>query len=203
MKKQLLLFLSLILMAGIRAQDKAAAAKKPLTLYVGVFAGGCVDNPFSFLGGVQQDLRTHLTIAYDLHYWNTGYECYCDDKYSNGKFSSVTPSVKVLYNTGKQKGRGFVAGLGLGYMFAKDRGSEVPYTYDGVTNTYTYQTEKQNNNGKWDFNSLAPSFSIGAGFRAFKLPVTFQSIYYFAKTTDGWMAAAGGAGFTIGLRKIK
>jgi hypothetical protein len=203
MRKMLLTGLSFFFLLLINAQDKATAEKKPLTPYAGVYAGGCVYNPFSFVAGVQQNLRSHFTIAYDVHYWNTGYECYCDDMYSKGKFSSFTPSVKMLYNSGKQEGRGFVAGLGLGYMFAKDRGSEVPYTYDANTNTYSYQKEKEVTDGNWDFNSIAPSFSIGAGFRVFKLPVTFQSIYYFAKTTDGWMAAAGGAGFTIGFRKLK
>jgi hypothetical protein len=185
------------------AQADKQAEKKTVTPYAGVYAGGCVYNPFSFVAGVQRNLRPNFTMAYDVHYWNTGYECYCDDVYSKGKFSSVTPSVKILYNSGKKEGRGFVAGLGLGYMFARDRGSEVPYTYDATTNTYTYLKEKEVPDANWDFNSIAPSFSIGAGFRVFQLPVTFQSIYYFAKTTDGWMAAAGGAGFTIGFRKLK
>ncbi|MCX6316666.1 MAG: hypothetical protein NTW29_05220 [Bacteroidetes bacterium] len=203
MKKLLLFCMTIPGYLFLQAQDNSAKQKNPLVPYASVYAGGCVDNPFSFAAGVQQKLRDHLTIGYDVHYWNTGYECYCDDKYSKGKFSSITPSVKLLYNTGKKEGRGFVAGVGLGYMFAKDRGSEVPYTYDPMTSTYIYQQDKALHDANWDFNSIAPSFSIGAGFRLFKLPVTFQTIYYFAKTTDGWMPAAGGTGFTIGFRKLK
>jgi hypothetical protein len=184
---------------SVIAQEKPSTDKKPLTPYVGVFAGGCVDNPFSFIAGVQKPLQQHITLAADIHYWNTGYECYCDDKYSIGKFRSFTPSVKISYNTGKKEGRGLIAGIGLGYMFAKDRGTEQTYLYDQLTNSYSYG--KNISAGKWDFNSIAPSFNLGVGFRLLKLPVSFNSMYYFAKSTDGWMAAAGGVGFKVGLRK--
>jgi hypothetical protein len=57
--------------------------------------------------------------------------------------------------------------------------------------------------GKWDFSSIAPSFSLGIGFRVFKLPASFNSIYYFANSTEGWMPAAGGVGFKLGFRKVQ
>jgi hypothetical protein len=201
MRKLFLLTLSTAFILSVAAQDKNMSDKKNLTPYVGVFAGGCVDNPFSFMAGVQKKIRERITLAADLHYWNTGYECYCDDVYSKGKFRSFTPSVKIIYNTGKKEGNGFIAGVGLGYMFAKDRGTEQPYTYDAATNLY--ETGKDISPGNWDFNSIAPSFTLGVGFRVLKIPVSFLSIYYFAKATDGWTAAAGGAGFKIGLKKFK
>jgi hypothetical protein len=174
--------------------------KKTFTPYVAVWAGGCVDNPFQFAVGIQKPIQSHFSIAYDVHYWKTGYECYCEDMYSKGNFRSITPSVKVIYNTGKKEGRGLMASLGLGYMFAKDRGTEQTYVYDESSKTYTYGIS---NDAKWDFNSIAPSFSIGVGFRVFKLPVSLNSGYYFAKTTDGWLPVAGGAGFKIGFRKVE
>ncbi len=184
------------------AQKNESAEKTPLTAYVGVLAGGCVDNPFSFMGGVEKKMNTHLTLSADLHFWNTGYECFCDSMYSQGKFKSFTPSVKLTYSTGKKEGMGFVVGVGVGYMFAKDRGTEQPYSYDVATNT-NIVNDKALTKGNWDFNSISPSFSLGVGFRVLKIPVTFQSVYYFANTTEGWMATAGGAGFKIGLRRIK
>lgn len=174
--------------------------QKSFTPYAAVYAGGCVDNPFQFVLGLQKPLQQHLTIGYDIHYWKTGYECYCDDMYSKGDFRSITPSVKIIYNTGKEEGRGLTAGIGLGYMFAKDRGTEQSYLYNEAAKTYTYGDAAA---AKWDFNSIAPSFTVGVGFRVFRLPVSFNSIYYFAKTTEGWMATAGGVGFKVGFKKIK
>lgn len=184
------------------AQDKSTTDNSPFVPYLGVMAGGCVDNPFSFSAGVQKNLKPRMTVSFDLHYWNTGYSCYCDSVYSQGRFRSFTPSVKLTFNTGKREGMGLVAGVGLGYMFAKDRGTEQPYTYDVATNTNVLN-EKDKVQGNWDFSSIAPSFSVGVGFRVLKVPVTFQSEYYFAKTTEGWMATAGGIGFKIGIRRYK
>src|SRR5688572_17629350 len=137
------------------AQEKE---QKTFTPYVAVYAGGCVDNPFQFAAGIQKPLQKHLTIAYDIHYWKTGYECFCEDTYTKGDYRSITPSVKIIYNTGKREGRGFMAGLGLGYMFAKDRGTEQTYLYDEIEKKYTYGNMTAAN---WDFNSIAPSFSLG------------------------------------------
>jgi hypothetical protein len=182
----------------------AAQQKKTIlkgyTLYVGALAGGCgISNPVQFLGGIEKPLQEHLAIAYDVHYWNTAYECYCDDTYSAGKYRSVTPSVKIQYNTGKRAGRGLMLGVGLGYMFTKDRGKEQSYRLDNETGLYARLGELRD--GRWDFYSIAPSFSVGVGFRLFRVPVTVQSSYYFAKTTEGWMAAAGGMGVKIGLTR--
>ncbi|NOT52404.1 MAG: hypothetical protein HOP10_14130 [Chitinophagaceae bacterium] len=174
--------------------------KKDFTPYIAVWAGGCVDNPFQFAVGIQKPIQSNWSIAYDVHYWKTGYECYCDDMYSTGDFRSITPSVKVIYSTGKKEGRGLMAGIGLGYMFAKDRGTEQTYEYDELAKTYAYGISRD---AKWDFNSIAPSFSVGVGLRVFKLPVSLNTIYYFAKTTEGWLPVAGGAGFKIGFRKLQ
>lgn len=197
MKKYFLTTGFIIYCATAICQDKD---QKAFTPYVAVYAGGCVDNPFQFVAGMQKPLQQHLSIAYDVHYWKTGYECYCDDMYSKGDFRSVTPSVKIVYNTGKKEGRGLMVGIGLGYMFAKDRGTEQSYVYDESLKTYTYGNITP---AKWDFNSIAPSFSLGIGIRIFKLPVSFNSIYYFANSTEGWVPAAGGVGFKVGFRKVK
>ena len=174
---------------------------EPITLYTTVMAGGCVDNPFSFIVGVQKPFQPHLSLAGDIHLWSTGYECFCDDIHTIGHFSDITPSVKLIYNTGKQTGRGLIAGLGLGYMFARDRGTEQHYTKDPVTLVKTF--EDKVSPGNWDFSSIAPSFSIGIGFRLWHFPVSFSSQYYFAHTAaDGWQPTAGGAGFSFGFRKL-
>ncbi|MBL7730451.1 MAG: hypothetical protein JNM88_04670 [Chitinophagaceae bacterium] len=175
--------------------------KKPFTPTVSVLAGGCVDNPFQLMAGVQKNLNSHFKISYDLHFWNTGYECYCDDTYTTGRFTSFTPSVKITYSTGKRQGSGLIGGIGLGYMFARDRGFEQTYTKDAATQTT--ELSKDRTPGNWDFSSIAPSATIGVSFRLFRYPVVLHNTYYFARTTEGWMPAAGGAGFTFGFRKIK
>lgn len=199
MKKTILtIILGLVIFCSASsAQDKE---QKPFTPYVAVYAGGCVDNPFQFVAGMQKPLQQHLTIAYDIHYWKTGYESYCDDDvYAKGNFRSITPSVKIIYNTGKKEGKGLMAGIGLGYMFAKDRGTEQSYLYNESVKAYTYGPATA---AQWDFNSIAPSFTLGVGFRVLRLPMVFNSTYYFAKTTEGWMATAGGVGLKIGFRKL-
>jgi hypothetical protein len=201
MKKMLLIITCFISSLSLLAQDKETTEIKPLTPYIEVLAGGCVENPFSFMIGVQKTLKNQLALSYDIHYWNTRYECYCDDVYSKGHFISFTPSVKITYNTGRKEGNGLMAGIGLGYMFAKDRGTEQTYSYDLQTNKNILADEMTE--AKWDFNSIAPSFSLGVGFRVLKLPVSIQSVYYFAKTSDGWMAVAGGMGIKVGLKRYR
>lgn len=202
MRKKLLLFsLSFIFfVSALTAQENKEPEQVGIIPYINVLAGGCVSNPFSFMIGVQQPLKTHISIAYDVHYWNTDYECYCDDIYSKGHFTSFTPSVKFIYNTSKRTSAGLFAGVGLGYMFAKDRGTEQSYTYDPLTNETV--TGKDIKNGNWDFNSVSPSFTLGVGFRVCRFPVAFSNTYYFAKDTKGWGAMAGGVGIKIGFRRL-
>ena len=177
-----------------------AQEKKNYNPFVAVYAGGCVSNPFQFVAGLQKELKTHWSLVYDVHYWNTRYECYCEDSmYSKGKFQSVTPSIKINYNTGKKRGRGLIAGLGLGFIIAKDRGTEQSYLYDENIKSYVLG---QSQPGKWDFAGIAPSFNLGIGFRVFHLPVSLNTGYYFAKTTEGWEPVGGGAGFTVILKKV-
>ena len=193
----LLIFITIPLFS--QHQDKPAS--RALTPFVGVLAGGCVYNPFSFIAGVQRPITNNFNISYDVHFWNTRYKDQYDGVLSKGKWTSVTPSVKITYSTGKKEGTGLVAGVGLGYMFARDRGTEQSYTEDKQSSNLLYDTEISN--GKWDFNSIAPSFNIGVGLRVARFPVMLQTIYYFAKTTDGWMATAGGAGVKIGLKRYE
>jgi hypothetical protein len=182
------------------SQDKTETENKVLVPYAGVLAGGCVPDPFSFIIGVQKPLKQHFIIAYDVHYWNTDYECYCDAVYSKGHFTSLTPSVKFTYNTGKKTGRGILAGIGLGYMFARDHGTEQSYVYDASTGKKT--TGNEIKNGNWSFTSISPSATLGFGFRVLRFPVAINNVYYFAKDTKGWAAIAGGIGVKIGFRRI-
>jgi hypothetical protein len=196
MRNFYLLVSFLLVVTTLNSQE----TKKNYDPYVAVYAGGCVNNPFQIVVGIQKPLASHLTIGYDLHFWKTGYESFCGDVHSKGKFTSITPSVKLTVNTGKQKDRGLMAGVGLGYVFAKDRGTVEDYIYDESGRTYIYSNIAD---GNWDFNSVSPSFLLGVGFRLFKLPVSFNTTYYFANTTEGWVATAGGVGFKVGLRKMQ
>jgi hypothetical protein len=199
MRTTLLLAFIVLFAAFARAQEAKTAFSKTLTPYAGILMGGCVDMPVQFNAGLDRQLRPHLTLSYDLHFWNTTYECYCGDTYSNGRYTSITPSVKLSFYTGKKPGRGLIAGAGLGYMFARDRGTEQTYlsSEDGGMPVIGKNVMP----GNWDFNSLAPSVSLGAGFGIFKFPVQIHTTYYFANTTQGWMAAAGGIGLKFGLKR--
>jgi hypothetical protein len=201
MKKRLLFSIPLFLIIYSSAISQEKKSDKDVIIpYAGFMAGGCVINPFSFVAGVRQVKNSHFSILYDVHYWNTKYECYCDDTYSKGHFSSITPSVKLAFSTGRKEGKGVFAAIGLGYMFAKDRGTEQSYTPGTLTSEAI--VGKDIVNGKWDFTSIAPSASVGINFRAFHHPFSISNTYYFAKTTSGWEAVTGGAGITFGFKKI-
>jgi hypothetical protein len=203
MTKKLLLGLWLLFTIHSSAiSQKNTSDKKDLIIpYAGSMVGGCgISNPFSFVVGIEQVKNSHFSILYDVHYWNTKYECYCEDTYSTGRFSSITPSVKLAFSTGKKTGKGVFAAIGLGYMIAKDRGTEQSYSPGSLTSEAVIG--KDIVKGKWDFTSIAPSVAFGVHFRAFHRPFSISNTYYFAKTTEGWGAAAGGAGIFIGLKKI-
>ena len=181
--------------------QEAKKIKEPLTPYVGVLAGGCgLSSPFTYIAGVEKKLKPRVTIGFDFHYMNTRYECYCDDTYSRGRFKSYTPSVKIQYNTGKRSGRGLIFGVGLGYMIARDKGFEQPYLQNETGN---YALTGKLTPGTWHFNSIAPSFTVGLGFRMFQLPLSGIMTTYFANTTNGFYAVTGGAGIKVGFRKIE
>ncbi len=202
MRKTALIILSCFLVClSTNAQKNSEEKKEPLIPFVGVSYGGCVSNPFSFTAGIQQPVKKHIRVVYDVHYWNTDYECYCDDVYAKGHFTSLTPSVRLLINSGKRTGAGLFAGVGLGYMFAKDRGTEQSYTRN--VNTDKMEVGDKITAGRWDFNSISPSINIGIGFRVARFPVSWSTVYYFAKDTKGWGAMAGGVGLTFGFRKIE
>jgi hypothetical protein len=191
----------LVFLSQLLAQNKDSTQQKNLFVpYVAVDLVGCVSNPFSFTAGVQQVNASHFNVAIDVHYWSTNYECYCDDIYSKGHFSSITPSVRLVFNTGKKMEQGFVASIGLGYMFAKDRGTEQPYTRDDASSNNILTGKAVY--GNWDFNSLAPSISAGLNVKLLHLPFTFGYILYMAKSTKGWEPEAGGIGVKIGLHRF-
>ncbi|MDP4263803.1 MAG: hypothetical protein Q8941_14845 [Bacteroidota bacterium] len=191
----------LIPASWLTAQESAGTRANVRTPYAGILFGGCgASNPVSFLAGIQQTPKTHFSILYDIHYWNTRYKDYSDNVYSRGHFSSLTPSIKFIYSTGKKPGNGLFAGIGLGYMIARDRGTEQPYTLDPFSNAMTVN-DKDIVTGRWDFNSVSPSLVYGIGFRLFHFPVALNNTYYFAKTTKGWDAVTGGIGLKMGFRR--
>jgi hypothetical protein len=203
MRKNLFLTIALCsaLVSQLLAQNEDSTKRKDLYVpYVTVSLEACFSNPFSFTAGVQQVKESHFNVAIDVHYWSTNYECSCDDLYSKGHFSSITPSVRLVFNTGGKMEQGFVASLGLGYMFAKDRGIEQPYVRDNTTGNNILTGKAVY--GKWDFNSLAPSISAGLNVKLLHLPFTFGYILYMAKSTKGWEPEAGGIGVKIGLHRF-
>jgi len=203
MRKNLLLTMGLllVLLPSLFAQTNNDKQKPLFVPYAGVTAGGCVSNPFQFTAGVQKMTKSHFNLATDVLYWNTNYEDYYEGVYSKGHFTSITPSVRVVFNSGRKMGTGFVASVGLGYMFAKDRGIEQPYITDEV-NGGNILTGKAVN-GKWDFNSIAPSASFGVNVRILRIPFTFGYNLYFAKSTRGWEPEAGGIGVKVGLHRFQ
>jgi hypothetical protein len=202
MKKKLLFSIPLFLIIYSSAISQQKKSDKDIIIpYAGFMAGGCdVSIPFSFVAGIRQVKNSHFSILYDIHYWNTKYECYCDDTYSKGHFSSITPSVKLAFSTGKKEGKGVFTAIGLGYMIAKDRGTEQSYVPGSTTSEAI--VGKDIVKGKWDFTSIAPSVAVGINFRAFHHPFAISNTYYFAKTTSGWEPVTGGAGISIGFKKI-
>lgn len=203
MRKNLFLTmaLSLVVLSPLLSQNNKSAEEKTLYVpYVTVNFVPCFSMPFSFAAGVQRVNESHFSVAADVHYWNTNYECYCDDVYSKGHFSSITPSVRLVYNTGKKMETGFVASLGLGYMFAKDRGEEQPYVKDNTMGTTILIGKAVP--GNWDFKSIAPSISAGLDVKIFHLPFSFGYTIYMAKTTKGWEPAAGGLGIKVGIHRF-
>ncbi|MGQ0739475.1 MAG: hypothetical protein ACT4OJ_10480 [Bacteroidota bacterium] len=156
-------------------------------------------NPVGFIAGIEKPLAKHLVISYDVQFWKTAYEVYCCDIFSQGNYMQVIPSVKVKFDPGKP-GKGFFAGGGLGYVFARDRGTEQAYESDPVTGAKTFSSEVKQ--GNWDFNSIAPSFSWGVGFKIKGFPAAIINTNYFGKTTWGWGPVSAGVGFRFGLSKV-
>lgn len=192
----------MVLSSSVIAQETTSRPGTITSPYAGILFGGCgVSNPVSFLAGIQQTKHTHFSILYDIYYWNTSYHDYSDNVFSKGHFSSLAPSVKFVYSTGKKPGNGLFAGLGMGYMIARDRGTEQPYITDPNTSA-TILNNKDIVSGKWDFNSISPSMTFGIGFRLFHFPIALNNTYYFAKTTTGWDAVAGGIGLKMAFRKF-
>jgi hypothetical protein len=204
MRKKLFPLICVLFMVNtLNAQRQPATKLNKFTPVVEVQYGLGIcgaSNPVSFTAGLQKPLTRKLTMSYDVNYWNTSYETYCCDVYSKGKYSAIIPSVKLTWNAGKRKDRGFFAGVGLGYIFAKDRGTEQSYSITPGTNEMIFN--KSAVAGNWDFNSIAPSFSWGVGLKIFHLPVSIVNTNYFAKTTLGWGPVSTSIGFRIGLRKI-
>jgi len=182
------------------SQQKKAQNTKAVTPYAesSWLLGLCGynSNAVAFTTGIEKKAAKHLAISYDIHYWKTNYENYCCDVYSEGRYSIIIPSVKIKFDPGKPN-KGFFIGAGLGYVFAKDRGTEEPYSYDPVTKGRIMSGKVTN--GNWDFNSLSPSFNWGVGFRIKGFPVSVINSNYFGKTTEGWHDISTGVGLKLGF----
>ena len=203
MRKSFFPMACMLLVSYALTAQQPAPKSKAITPYAEVLYNfGCgFSNPFAFTAGIQQSVARKWSVSYDINYWSTPYENYCCDVYSKGKYSALTPSVKLTWHAGKEKDRGFFMAAGLGYMFARDRGTEQDYSVNPSTNEVVIS--KTAITGNWDFNSLAPSFNWGVTIKAFHLPVSIINENYFAKTTVGWQTVSAALGIRIGFRKIQ
>ena len=197
MKKTVLFSLSglLISFSNISAQEKKLQKTKVTTPFIEVSnqLGLCGEkNPYAFLAGVEKPIAKHLSVSADIQIWKTDYENWCCDIYTKGSYTHILPSVKIKLDPGKQN-KGFFIGVGLGYVFAKDRGTEQPYLYDPATGTQ--KTGGEITNGNWGFQTISPSFNWGLTFKVCKFPVTLINTNYFGKTPWGGPLATG-----VGLR---
>ena len=191
-----------IICSNISAQEKKEQRTNVITPFMEISNqfGVCgASNPFAFIAGIEKPVAPHFAVSTDIHYWKTAYETYCCDVYSKGTYTSVIPSVKIRFDPGKQQ-KGFFIGVGLGYVFAKDRGTEQPYLYNSTTGTKTIGAEITN--GKWDFQSISPSFNWGLAFKISRFPLAFVNTTYFAKTSEGSGPVATGVSLRFGFRKV-
>lgn len=180
------LLISAILCQCVSAQKRKVDSTNTLIPFTGILWVPGYNNPFSFLAGVQKPVYKHLTAVADIHYWKTNYENYSNGMYSKGRFTTITPSVKLIYNTGKHTGKGFYLGFGLGYMFVTDKNTGQP-NYNSEINR---------------FGSLSFSVNFGFGFRIYRLPVSINNSYYIANDGYIWGTLAGGSGIIIGLKRL-
>ena len=159
------------------------------------------ENPVAFTAGVEKFVSKHIAVTGDVFFWRTNWESWCDqDVRSVGKYTAVIPSVKFRYDPGKQY-KGFFIGAGIGYVVARDKGTEQPFVTDassGIKNPQSAPTPAD-----WSYNGVAPSFSLGFSFKVHHVPVTVINTNYFAKTTFGFEDIATGVGLNIGLAKVK
>lgn len=205
MIKHLLLLAAFVLPGTLLLAQQEKTPTKPSGIIpfveVAYGVGLCGEsNPLSYTAGIKQPLSRKLSLIYDINVWSTPYEIYCCDIYSKGRYTAVTPSVKLQYNLGKRPGRGFFMGAGIGYMIARDRGTEQPFTYGAPGEMIFTKSPTETN---WDFNSIAPSVNFGYEFRIGSMPMAITSTTYFAKTTCNWQAVSSGIGLRIGFKKRK
>ena len=152
-------------------------------------------NPYAFMTGVEMPVAKHLSVSADIQIWKTDYENWCCDMYTVGSYTHILPSVKIKLDPGKQN-KGFFIGVGLGYVFAKDKGTEQPYSYNAATGIKTIEGEITK--GNWGFHTISPSFNWGIAFKICKFPVSVINTNYFGKTPWGGPLATG-VGLRLGL----
>jgi hypothetical protein len=155
--------------------------------------------PVAFTAGAEKKLSKHLSVGADVHGWNTHYQMYCDNVFSKGNYTSLIPAVKLNFYPSRQY-KGFFVGAGIGYAFARDRGTEQTYTYTPATgkNNLTGSATP----GNWDFNTVATSIQWGLSFKINRVPVTFVNTNYLGKSTVGYGPLATGVGLRVGLAQV-
>jgi len=154
-------------------------------------------NPLAFVGGIEKPVSRHVIVGSDIQFFKSNYENWCDD-HRVGNYTRVIPSVRVVFDPGKIY-RGVFVGAGLGYAFINDQGTKQAFTTDKATGLYTYQGTLVH--GSWYKNTIAPSVSLGVGFKLHRIPVGISNTFYFGDTDDGTPLSFG-LNLRVGLSKV-
>jgi hypothetical protein len=154
-------------------------------------------NPLAFVGGIEKPVFKHVIVGSDIQFFKSNYENWCDD-HRVGNYTRVIPSVRVVFDPGKIY-KGVFVGAGLGYAFVNDQGTKQAYTTDKATGLYTYQGTPVN--GSWYKSTIAPSVSLGAGFKLHRIPIGISNTFYFGDTGDGTPLSIG-LNLRVGLSKV-
>jgi hypothetical protein len=160
------------------------------------------ENPVAFIFGAEKYISKHFSVTADVHAWKTDYAMMCDDVLSSGTYRAFIPSIKLKLDPGK-KYKGFFISAGIGYAFAKDRGTDETFSVNATTGVKSSSVTA----GNWDFNSISPNFSWGFAMKLFRFPVVISNTNYFAKTGwegfEGMTPIATGVGLKLGLTQVK
>jgi hypothetical protein len=154
-------------------------------------------NLLAFVGGIEKPVSKHVIVGSDIQFFKSNYENWCDD-HRVGNYTRVIPSVRVVFDPGKIY-KGVFVGAGLGYAFVNDHGTKQAYTTDKATGLMTYQGTPVN--GSWYKNTIAPSISLGVGFKLHRIPVGISHTLYFGDTGDGTPLSVG-LNLRVGLSKV-
>ena len=154
-------------------------------------------NPLAFVGGIEKPVSRHVIVGSDIQFFKSNYENWCDD-HRVGNYTRVIPSVRIVFDPGKIY-KGVFVGAGLGYAFVNDQGTKQAFTTDKATGLYTYQGTPVN--GSWYKSTIAPSVSLGVGFKLHRIPVGISNTFYFGDTDDG-LPLSMGLNLRVGLSRV-